>query len=247
MRGRRLLKCSPEKLRPASHREELLEHLTCDEDQKAPWTFPRITQELGGNNYEEISKEIPNLEEWHRAQDIEMQTTAPEALPPPRVRHGHKRLVTRLVSPGPSRSSFERPGSKAERTQNPDTDQDMDSALQTSWWNQVEETFKTSTTQGEDYWSEQDAAVEIFPECKRGRQEALANMTAYIATQLKRRAVEVVEKYLTPEERQQFQEAKGVEVTNYTAAWAFEAIPPHHTFDLQLSKPPACDGSSPGS
>ena len=230
VRGRRLLKCSPEQLRPASHREELLEHLTTDDDKKAPWTFPRITQELGGNAYEDISKEIPDLEEWHRAQDTDMQPTAPAGLPPPRVRHSQKRPVS--PGPDPSRSPFERPGgeAKASRTQNPDTDQDMDSALQTSWWNQVEEHYKKTNTQGEEYWSEQDASIEIeitFPESKRGKQEALADMTGYIATQLKRRAVEVVEKYLTPAERQQFQEAKGVEVTNYIAARAFEALPEH--------------------
>ena len=151
VRGRRVLKCSPEQLRPASHREELLGHLTTDEDQKAPWTFPRITQELGGNEYEDISKEIPDLEEWHRAQDIETQPTAPEGLPTPRVRRSHKRPV----SPGPesSRSPFERRGgeAKAIRTQNPDADQDMDSGLQTSWWNQVEETYKKTNTQGDYY------------------------------------------------------------------------------------------------
>ena len=38
---------------------------------------------------------------------------------------------------------------------------------------------------------------------------------------MKRRAVEVTEKHLTPEQR------KGIEVTNYTAARAFEAPPQH--------------------
>ena len=72
--------------------------------------------------------------------------------------------------------------------------------------------------------------IEItIPESKRGREEALADMTAYIATQLKRRAVEVVKKYLTPEELHSRKTVSrgfsGVEVTNYIAR-AF-AIPPH--------------------
>ena len=43
---------------------------------------------------------------------------------------------------------------------------------------------------------------------------------------LKRRAVEVHEKHLTPSERQQFQVAKDAEVRNFVAAKAFEALPP---------------------
>ena len=40
VRGRSLLKCSPEQLRPASVREELLEILGPQET--APWTFNRV-------------------------------------------------------------------------------------------------------------------------------------------------------------------------------------------------------------
>ena len=68
VRGRRLLKCSREQLRPASHREEVVESLT--PEGQAPWTFSRVAQEVGGSQYEDISQEIPSAAEWERAQDI---------------------------------------------------------------------------------------------------------------------------------------------------------------------------------
>lgn len=104
VRGRRLLKCSPEQLRPASHREELLEHLAQDPEDKAPWTFPRITRELGGNEYEDISEEQPDLPEWHRAQDVTQQ------VPVPRHRHHIKRPV------GPARGTLPKYPGHRERT-----------------------------------------------------------------------------------------------------------------------------------
>ena len=44
---------------------------------------------------------------------------------------------------------------------------------------------------------------------------------------LKRRAAEVHEKHLSPEERQEFAAAKSVEVRNFVASGAFEALPDH--------------------
>lgn len=54
VRGRRLLKCCVEQLRPATFREELVEHLRDQPEPEAPWTFPRIVNELGGNEYEDM-------------------------------------------------------------------------------------------------------------------------------------------------------------------------------------------------
>ena len=43
---------------------------------------------------------------------------------------------------------------------------------------------------------------------------------------LKRRAIEVNEKKLSVEDQRKFAEAKQIEVKNYVAAKAFEALPP---------------------
>ena len=49
---------------------------------------------------------------------------------------------------------------------------------------------------------------------------------AFMVGSMKRRAVEVNEKRLSPDELKQFQEAKGVEVRNFIASKAFEVLPP---------------------
>ena len=61
-----MVKCCVEQLRPASDREERLEHLG-EGEPEVPWTFPRITQELGGNEYEDVSMEVPEQEDWEAA------------------------------------------------------------------------------------------------------------------------------------------------------------------------------------
>ena len=48
VRGRRLLKCCPEQLRHASVREKILTELH-DQHQVPQWDFPKVAQELGGN------------------------------------------------------------------------------------------------------------------------------------------------------------------------------------------------------
>ncbi|CAL1171479.1 unnamed protein product [Cladocopium goreaui] len=68
VRGRRLIKCCPEQLRPASEREELLEFLGNPEENKAPWNFTRVASALGGNEMDDITGEIPDLATWQRDQ-----------------------------------------------------------------------------------------------------------------------------------------------------------------------------------
>ena len=51
----------PGALRPASQREELLESLT--QQDSVPWTYVKVAQEIGGNQYEDFSHEAPDLQE----------------------------------------------------------------------------------------------------------------------------------------------------------------------------------------
>ena len=83
VRGRSLLKCSPEQLRRASPREELVEAMT--PEAKTPWTFTRVASELRGNRYQDISDEKPDPGEWLRAQDNQCESQ------PTRHRIRHKR------------------------------------------------------------------------------------------------------------------------------------------------------------
>ena len=62
VRGRSLMKCSPEQLRHASDREAHLEALaTRTAEGGTPWTFTRVAEEIGGNRYEDISGEVPTV------------------------------------------------------------------------------------------------------------------------------------------------------------------------------------------
>ena len=99
---------------------------------------------------------------------------------PPRVRRYSKRQVS--PEPDTRTPGFERAreGNKIQRAQDPDTDQNMETNHHVSWWRQVEEQYKKTTTQGECFWSEDTASVEIeisLPETKRGmRAERLLTL-----------------------------------------------------------------------
>ena len=74
----------------------------------------------------------------------------------------------------------------------------------------------------------QDTAVEVeidLPNNRTASEKAISSLGAYFNTALKRKAVEVSERRLTPEEKLAFQGAKQVEVNNFIAAKAFEALP----------------------
>ena len=88
VRGRALLKCCPEQLRHASAREELLEGLAREHGhEETPWTFTKVAEEIGGNQYEDVSMEKPSEEERRRAQDVTRET------PPTRYRFRGKRAI----------------------------------------------------------------------------------------------------------------------------------------------------------
>eukprot|EP00435_Cladocopium_sp_Y103_P059364 s526_g21.t1 len=210
VRGRRLLKCCPEQLRPASLREEVLEELE-QEEPEAPWTFPRVASELGGNEFIDISAEVPDVTSWHQAQD-------PMEVEPPTRRHRRKRPASEPRNAG----SDER-----QRRSRQNDPSHLLWAEAKPWWEEVtEEAFQASA--GEHLWEQESAMVEVaidMPETNRGMRRAIENLEAFFVNSLKRRNVEVSEKRMTPDEYRQFQEAKQKEVKNFIAARAFEALP----------------------
>ena len=211
VRGRRLIKCCPEQLRPATVREEIIEKVMAESTDAVPWTFPRVASELGGNDYDDASQEIPDLEEWHEAQDVQQR-------PQPTHRHTRKRAVGE-----PSESSR----NQAPKRHSPESDTDMD-LLAEAWWTQITDD-QFAQAEGTHFWAETTSSVEIeiaLPDSNRGLQAALNDFEGYFINQLKRRAVEVSEKRLSPADREKFKEAKKMsEVRNFVAAKAFEALP----------------------
>ena len=223
VRGRSLLKCCPEQLRRASTREELVENLSTHD--KTPWSFTRTAEAIGGTHYEDVSSEVPEHAEWLRAQNPELES------PPTRHRITRKRPAPVGENPdemevsGPHQNLSGATSSAARPSQ--DHAPPM-SGMAESWWQQVPQAAWAA--EATCFWSEESAAVAVeveMPSSNRGWETALKDLSCYVSGALKRRAVEVSEKRLTPEEKQQFPEAKSVEVRNFIAAQAFEALPEH--------------------
>ena len=223
VKGRSLLKCAPEQLRRATEREELLESLADPSEQQLPWTYHTVAQEVGGNRFEDITGEQPSQEEWHRAQDPEaevqpsryrIRTKRPAGNPPDEEEgetfpeDGHSEERARSRSRGRTKAT-ENTGDKP-----------------AAWWNTISEQQWPDGTPS--YWQDPAAAVEVelsFPDTQRGRERVWRDLEGYFVGQLKRRAVEVSERRLSPEDRAAFQDAKTVEVRNFIASKAFEILP----------------------
>ena len=69
-----------------------------------------------------------------------------------------------------------------------------------------------------------------MPTSKAGSDRALKDLPAFFVGALKRRAVEISERRMTPEEKIQVDQAKRAEVSNFLAAKAFEALPADKRF-----------------
>ena len=228
VRGRSLLKCCPEQLRRASSRETLLESLAQKDhrEDSTPWTFHRVVEEVGGNRYEDITAETPSHQEWNRAQDVR------EELPPTRFRIRGKRLGPEPVEneemiseEAPTPSAPSRP--VRPRTRGPTTSGETSQA----WWSDLEAEHFGG---GSSFWADEACAVEVsidLPDSVRGKEKAIDNLYSFFAGALKRQAVEVSERRLSEADRQGFKEAKSVEVKNFLAARAFEALPPEYRPD----------------
>ena len=103
------------------------------------------------------------------------------------------------------------------------------SNLATAWWSDVDP--GTWEPEASAYWTQEEAAVEVeiaLPETKAAwSKKATQNLQSYFVGALKRKAVEVSERKLTPEQKEKFRGAKSIEVRNFIAAKTFEALPEH--------------------
>lgn len=100
------------------------------------------------------------------------------------------------------------------------------------WW---EEVFVAEESEGHHFWNSSFSAVEVsmdLPSTRSKSERILPDLHSFMVGNLKRKAVEVHEKHLSPEELEQFKSAKAVEVTNFISAKAFEALPSHLKPDM---------------
>ena len=100
------------------------------------------------------------------------------------------------------------------------------------WSSKVQDSYFVS--EAKVFWHGEHGAVQLeieLPDTRAKSKRAVKDMHAFITTSLKRRAVEVSERRLSPTELQEFAKAKSVEVNNFIAAKAFEALPADYWVD----------------
>ena len=151
VRGRNLLKCSPEQLRRASPREELLEGLANQHgEETTPWTYSRLASEIGGSQFEDISQEVPPEDEWVRAQDADQEEA------PARFRHRGKRAEQPPVAEEPTMA--DEGTSSGSRQVRPRRGPTVGETAAQAWWADVAE---ESWPKDSCYWAEETAAVAV--------------------------------------------------------------------------------------
>ena len=220
IRGRQLIKCAPEQLRPASEREEMLDSLARQGGElSTPWTFTKLAEEIGGNQYEDATGDIPTDREWSRAQDPE------EEEQPARFRITRKRAAEQPVH---QIDELERTPSASSRGPRTTSMQNLAVEQPERWFDQVDEQAWTAQECG--FWTDEQAAVEIaidLPQNGHQWEKAAKDLTAYFVSAMRKQATEVSERKLSAADKEKFKAAKMVEVKNFLAARAFEALPPH--------------------
>eukprot|EP00435_Cladocopium_sp_Y103_P050270 s2801_g15.t1 len=240
VRGRRLLKCSTEQLRHASERELILAELQSGHHED--WDFTRVASQLGGNEFLDLSQEIPTPEEKERASDpsqtwqplkrcrgkracpVSVDWDEPEH-PTPGASSSRPHR-SRSPAPAPGVDTPE-PAGRCRRFLSPSS-----AALWAGQkWHEQDTVLEQCSFVDNSFWADSSAAVAVeiaLPETRSSSERALQDLQAFFTNNLKKRsAVEIVEKHLTDEERQQFRSAKAVEVNNFISSKAFEAIPEH--------------------
>ena len=226
VRGRSLIKCAPEQLRRATEREEILEGLASQQGQATPWTFTKVAASIGGNQFQDLSGDLPDMNEWRRAQE------ATEEVQPTRHRLRQKR-----APPGEPELGDEwdqhmqdvEEASSSSRVQRPRLEASFTEPAERGecWWQSIPD--KAWPGKESSYWADQASAVEVevdLPTSHRGMIRMADNFQGYFVGQLRRKAVEVSERRLTPSE-QEFRAAKEIEIKNFLSADAFEALPAH--------------------
>ena len=233
VRGRRLWKCSLEQLRMASEKEVLMHEL--HSAQPESWDFHRIAEQLGGNEYLDLSKEVPTDMEWetgHEQPAIPWKPThryAGKRGPSPvRLDPGSREMQCEPAT-GSGRGTRSRSPKPSQQTTPAPSVEDSFSTGE-HWYDGVQDAFMTHGTEC-TFWTAPSAAVEVMvemPTTRASSERALSDFPAFFVNNFKRRAaIEVCERHLTPEEKTQFKAAKAIEVSNFIAAKAFEVLPEH--------------------
>ena len=244
VRGRRLIKCCAEQLRHATDKEHIIHDLHQPDQQ--PWTFPKVAEELGGTEFDDYTEALTEME-WERAKDPDSEWQPIHLFRmkrTPTVADMRPAQVPR-TSPGPydisnqDRNNAAATPRRAERSRSPPSElrAGPSSGFQAAphWSDHVQDSFFVEeASQSKTIWKKEGAAVEVaieFPGSRSSAERALQDLPAFFTAAMKRKSVEVCERKLTSEQLKEFRSAKAVEVSNFLAAKAFEALPPEYRAD----------------
>lgn len=207
----RLLKASPEQLRKASPYEVMVEEL--QGPVELPWTITTIAADADRRTFEDITTEIPDEAEWETALDMPPEE---EWVPARRVMEkGRVEMRRRVSAEGVRPQKLQRTAEvRGEKRAGAE-----DAAL--------EPDPQRARTSHEIFYSEESHrrayTIEIeVPESNRGWKRFERAPEAYVTSQVRKRGVEVRERFLTEEEAKQFAKAKSTEVKNFIAAECFK-------------------------
>eukprot|EP00439_Symbiodinium_sp_Y106_P052536 s5801_g7.t1 len=209
-RGKQLIKCCAEQLRRASERQALIEELSTD--TQVPWTFTKVATETAGIN----SKMSP---EKH-----------------PMTKNGLVHRILNWRTNPPYDNGFWGNDLEHNETRNPENQLHLlhngHANRTTSRWLCLRRSGKNeclASHGARNPWSSGCSTTRPWPwnDTVRGRQQRCKNLEGFFVGALKRKAVEISERRLTPAEKEQFKEAKSVEVKSFIATEAFKCLPPH--------------------
>ena len=216
VRGMRLIKCAVEQLRPASEREVLLHELS-EESQSPPWTTTKLVESLGPHDYDDLTGEgVPTTEDFEPGghaddlPDVEMPQSA-------------SRRISQKRPPDLAASS----STSHRRGVPPESRRPADLPQGASWMDLVHDIFWAKEESAS--WQDEAHVVEVkidLPTTRNQQEQFFKNAEAFVVKNLKKNTIEVSERRMTPEEKLNFSQAKGVEVRKFVAAKALEALPP---------------------
>lgn len=225
-RADRLIKASPQQLRPASDRESALEELSST-PQPLPWTVSGILKDSSRQVFEDISGDWDSQGLEDMALEDDLPLLEEEARPPGDV------VMRDVPDESSSSSSTKRKPpwpapthrARVKTSPPPVLEKDPEDIL-----------VALSSSTPSAHLAQQEACLAIEVDLPSGHQAKnpswIRDLDAFLVKQLKKNHVEVVERHLTPEEKEQFSQAKGVEVKNFILAKAFEQLPDSQRPDM---------------
>lgn len=205
VRNNRLLKASIQQLRRASQRETVMHEL--ERPPELPWTMTELAKPLGREEFDDISNE---------AMPAHVEDETPRYWVEPPAKRLRKKTADSVFRPQASEAASSSAGRVRREPQQHRTD--------------PYPSLLAEQEQHTAYWADETAAISIelaLPQSRNGWKQMAKDPQAYLASMMKRKAVEVHERHMDEDTKSKFREAKQTEMNKFLKSEAIEALPPH--------------------